>query len=364
MQNTLVPGDPAPWFATTTVGGKRLSFDGLAGRYVLLALLGSLSHPPCAEAMERLRRAGQDLFADTDRAVACVVLTAPDRAPGAREPAGEGPTVLLDSNLAISRRYGALGPAPGDGEPVYTPLALLLDTALRVLEVAPIDALERLLHRLAALPPPHEGAVPAPVLVVPGVFEPEFCRDLIARHAAGGSVPSGFMREVGGRTVEVHDPKFKVRRDHMVEDAPTQGLLGTRLSRFLVPMIRRAFQFTPTRIERYLIACYTAEEGGHFRAHRDNTTRGTAHRRFAVSINLNDGFEGGDLRFPEFGPRLYRAPPGGAVVFSCTLLHEATPVTAGRRYAFLPFLYDEEAARIREANRGFIGPAEDRPAAG
>jgi hypothetical protein len=26
------------------------------------------------------------------------------------------------------------------------------------------------------------------------------------------------------------------------------------------------------------------------------------------------------------------------------------PVTAGRRYAFLPFLYDEAAARQREAN--------------
>ena len=28
-------------------------------------------------------------------------------------------------------------------------------------------------------------------------------------------------------------------------------------------------------------------------------------------------------------------------------LHEATPVTRGVRYAFLPFLYDEETAPIR-----------------
>ena len=38
------------------------------------------------------------------------------------------------------------------------------------------------------------------------------------------------------------------------------------------------------------------------------------------------------------------------MVFSCSLLHEATPVTKGKRYAFLPFLYDEEARAIRDAN--------------
>jgi hypothetical protein len=32
-----------------------------------------------------------------------------------------------------------------------------------------------------------------------------------------------------------------------------------------------------------------------FRAHRDNTTKGTEHRRFTVSINLNAEFEGGGL---------------------------------------------------------------------
>jgi len=76
-----------------------------------------------------------------------------------------------------------------------------------------------------------------------------------------------------------------------------------------------------------------------------------------VTINLNAGdYEGGDLRFPEFGQRTYRAPTGGAILFSCSLLHEATPVTRGRRFAFLPFLYDEDAARLREANNPHLGP--------
>jgi predicted 2-oxoglutarate/Fe(II)-dependent dioxygenase YbiX len=109
-------------------------------------------------------------------------------------------------------------------------------------------------------------------------------------------------------------------------------------------------------MERYIVACYEAETGGHFRAHRDNTTKGTAHRRFAVSLILNTGeFEGGLLRFPEFGPHVYQAPAGGAVVFSCSLLHEATPVTSGKRYVFLPFLYDDAAARVRQENLQYLG---------
>jgi hypothetical protein len=136
-----------------------------------------------------------------------------------------------------------------------------------------------------------------------------------------------------------------------VEDEKLTSVLQDRFRRRVVPEIRKAFQFEVTRMERYLVACYAAEEGGHFRAHRDNTTKGTAHRRFAVSVNLNaDEYEGGDLRLPEFGPRTYRAPTGGGVVFSCSLLHEAIPVTRGKRYAFLPFLYDEAARKIREAN--------------
>ena len=45
------------------------------------------------------------------------------------------------------------------------------------------------------------------------------------------------------------------------------------------------------------------------------------------------------------------------MVFSCSILHEATAVTQGERFAFLPFLYDEAAAKIREANLKYLDPA-------
>ena len=64
-------------------------------------------------------------------------------------------------------------------------------------------------------------------------------------------------------------------------------------------------------MERYLVCCYDAAEGGHFRAHRDNTTKGTAHRRFAVSINLNDDFDGGEVELPRIRAAELQAAAGG-----------------------------------------------------
>jgi predicted 2-oxoglutarate/Fe(II)-dependent dioxygenase YbiX len=172
---------------------------------------------------------------------------------------------------------------------------------------------------------------------------------------ARGGRESGFMRDVAGQTVEIADYSHKRRRDEEIVDEALRRTCMVRIHDRLVPEIKKAFQFDATRIERYMVACYEAETGGHFRAHRDNTTKGTAHRRFAVSLNLNTGeYDGGQLSFPEFGRQLYSPPAGGAVVFSCSLLHEASPVTRGQRYVFLPFLYDDAAAVIRQQNAQFL----------
>jgi hypothetical protein len=218
--------------------------------------------------------------------------------------------------------------------------------------LAEADAALAALETLASAPPTQDWA---PVLAVRDVLEPELCRRLIALYEADGGEESGFMRDVDGKTRLILDPGHKVRRDFLVEDPELARQLNLRLVHRLLPMVQRALGFTATRVERLLVGCYEAEAGGHFRPHRDNTTKGTAHRRFAVTINLNAGdYEGGDLRFPEFGPRTYRASTGGAVVFSCSLLHQALPVTRGRRFAFLPFLYDEAGAALRERNAGFL----------
>jgi predicted 2-oxoglutarate/Fe(II)-dependent dioxygenase YbiX len=110
-----------------------------------------------------------------------------------------------------------------------------------------------------------------------------------------------------------------------------------------------------TRREDFRIACYDASRGGYFRPHRDNTTDGTAHRRFAMSLLLNNDYDGGFFRFPEYGKHTFRPEAGGAVIFSCSLLHEATDVTAGRRFVLLSFLYGETEAKAREEYNRRVG---------
>ena len=162
------------------------------------------------------------------------------------------------------------------------------------------------------------------------------------------------MREVDGRTVTVADHAHKRRRDAIIEDIELIKETQKRIIRRVVPMVERVHQFNATRMERCIVCCCAADEKAYFRAHRDNTTKGTAHRRFAVSISLNDDFDGGEVSFPEFSPRGYKPPVGGAVVFPCSLLHAVSVVTRGRRFVFLPFLYDNAEAKIREQKSKFL----------
>ncbi len=345
-------GDPVPWFTLPTAANPEFRFHSLAGLYVVLCFFGSAGDPERRARLDALL-ADRALF-DDRRLTFCGVGTDPaDRAQG-RVEEGPGVRCFWDFGNKVAPRF-----LPADGGGV----TYILDPTLRVLACIRFDdprGHDRIVAQaLRSLPAPerHAGVeLHAPVLIVPRVFEPGLCRKLIELHERHGGEDSGFMREQDGKTVAAINHAFKRRQDYMIEDASLRTALMRRVHNRLVPEILKAFNFRCTRMERYIVACYDARIGGYFKPHRDNTTKGTAHRRFACTINLNaEEYEGGELRFPEFGPRTYRAPTGGAVVFSCSLMHEATPVTRGRRYAFLPFLYDDEAARIREANNPFLG---------
>lgn len=255
---------------------------------------------------------------------------------------------FLDYDRVVSSLYKAAWPGG------FAHQWILVDPTLRVLAVFPIargeDAIAALKAKVEALPSDSW----APVLEVANVLPEDICAELIRGYETDGGKDSGFMRDIDGKTVLVIDNRHKQRRDWSIDDEDLRQAILGNINRHLTVPLQRAFQFTPTRIERHIVACYEAK-AGYFRPHRDNTTKATAHRKFAVTINLNAGdYDGGDLCFPEFGQRTYRAPTGGAIVFSCSLLHEAKPVTKGRRYAYLPFLYDEEAAALREASNPYL----------
>jgi predicted 2-oxoglutarate/Fe(II)-dependent dioxygenase YbiX/peroxiredoxin len=350
-------GDPAPTFTARASNNPRFVFDTIAGRYILLTFVRSSSAPEERAVIDAI--AAQSAGFDDINACWFIVSSDPqDEVEGALPLRMPGIRAFHDLDLSIHRSYGV-----PDGAGVAT--SFLISPRMQVIGTVtggdPQEHASRLIGALAQQVPVTGlfGAFgPPPILIIPNILEPDFCRMLITGYEKNGGEVSGFMREENGRTVPKYDSSHKVRRDWNIDDPQIVKAIQARFMRRVVPEIHKAYNFKVTRMERYIVSCYDAVEGGHFRAHRDNTTRGTAHRRFACSVNLNaEEFEGGNLRFPEFGPQTYRPPTGGCVIFGCSLLHEATRVTKGKRYAFLPFLYDDEAARIRQENLRFLGAA-------
>jgi predicted 2-oxoglutarate/Fe(II)-dependent dioxygenase YbiX/peroxiredoxin len=360
----VAPGDPAPWFEQRTAANPAYSFDTIAGRYVVLCFLASASDDLGRSAIEAARTR-PDLFDDRHASFFGVSLDPRDEAEGRLKERYPGIRFFHDFDGEVSRRYGAI-PKDADVRAGRFPVRrfwLVLDPTLRVMHVSAFDeGHAALIDYVATLPPPSAYAgveLQAPILILPQVFEPAFCRALIELYERQGGAESGFMVERDGKTVGVVNASHKRRKDVLIKDPDLIAAARHRILRRVVPEIEKAHQFRCTRMERYIVACYAAEDGGHFRAHRDNTTKGTAHRRFAVSVVLSDDYEGGEVSFPEYGPRGFKPRAGGAVVFSCSLLHAVAKVTAGRRYAFLPFLYDEAAAKIREENAKFTERGEN-----
>ena len=351
----ILPGDWVPWFTARTSTNPQFKFDTVAGRYVVLTFVPSAADPAAAALLDGFRGNGR-VFDDAHASHFTVTADPADEAAQRLPQILPGRRTFFDPEHEVARQFGVTAD---------TMVSYLISPRLQVMgmvnDAEPSQHVATILGMLKALPP--VGAIghvlgEAPVIIIPGVFEPALCDRLIQLYEDQGGVISGFMREEEGKTVARHDANHKVRRDAMVEDPELIGQIQARIMRRVVPAIQRAFQFQVTRMERYLVACYDATEKGHFNPHRDNTTKGTAHRRFACSLNLNpEDYEGGDLRFPEFGPRTYRPPKGACVIFSCSMLHEATLVTRGKRYAFLPFLYDEAARKIRDENLPYLAVA-------
>lgn len=362
----LLPGDAAPWFQQASTSNPRYHFDTAAGQYILMCFFGTARDAAGRRALEAVR-AVRDLFDDEHLSFFGVSGDPQDQATGRVRAERPGIRHFWDFDCGVARLFGAAPEEVPNPRAHYRRLWFVLDPNLRVRAVFPFEDdgadRARVFEYLRSLPPvtAYPGfEASAPILTISNVFEPELCRHLIERYERNGGEDSGFMRAVDGRTVRVNDHRHKVRRDYVIEDESLVAAVQSRFARRVRPEIEKIHFFRATRMERYIVSCYSAEEGGHFAPHRDNTTEGTAHRRFAVTINLNDAFEGGGLSFPEYGPRSYKPPPGTAIVFSCSLLHSVSRVTAGQRYAFLPFLYDDEAALLRERNAGsLVGAGND-----
>jgi peroxiredoxin len=356
----LILGDPVPWFSAPLIGEGAFNLQVAAGRWIVLSFLGEPDRPQAKGELEKLLR-NAPLLAE-DRIVFYGILAAPPADPAYFTALSTSAlSFIADYDGAIARAFGA----------ATMPRTVVLDPMLRAVADIPWDDAgghgDTVSHVLNGLPAVDDAAgVPmtAPVLIVPRVFDFQLCEFLIQFYDRLGGKDSGFLLDTAGKTATVVDYRLKRRNDLSIAHPEVREAIRGQIVRRLVPAIERFFQFSATRMDRYIVACYDSAIGGHFHRHRDNVNAGAQHRRFAVTINLNSAYDGCDLLFPEFGSRTYRAPQGGAVVFSCGALHQVTPVTRGRRYAFLAFLYGEADAALRERNNANIAQSEFRYAGG
>jgi peroxiredoxin len=188
-------------------------------------------------------------------------------------------------------------------------------------------------------PAPQILSANAPVLLLPNLIDPGMCQDLIALWNEGEHDEGKVVSVVGDEEIARIHTKVKKRRDHRIMDMDLHKILQWTIGRRIAPELEKVFHFKGFRFDRFAVVCYDADRGDYFRVHRDNLAPTTADRAFALTLNLNvEKYEGGELVFPEYGPHKYRPTSGGGILFSCSLMHEALPVTRGRRFALLSFL--------------------------
>src|SRR5262245_16917229 len=194
----LTTGDPGPWFAQHSYANPKFAFDTAAGRYIVLCFYGSAAAAHSQAALKSVLAHGH-LFDDVRACFFGVSLDPKDEVDKRVVNVNPGYRFFWDFDGKISRLYGAAARESEHDVESY-PLRrmwIVLDPTLRVLKVFPFaddqSDIEAMLAYVAGLP---GFELPAPVIVLPNVFEPEFCKRLIDIYEAHGGAESGFMREV------------------------------------------------------------------------------------------------------------------------------------------------------------------------
>ena len=251
--------------------------------------------------------------------------------------------IWSDSNQKITEHY--LEGAGIEPELRNTINIFLLDANQRVLalktglEAGLVARVHEFYEKMPQPPVSQILSANAPVLLLPNLIDPEMCQDLITLWNQGEHDESKVVSVVGDKEVTRTHTKVKKRRDHRIMNVDLYKMLQRTIGRRIAPELEKAFHFQGFRFDRFVVVCYDADRGDYFRAHRDNLSPTTADRAFALTLNLNvEEYEGGELVFPEYGPHKFQPKSGGGILFSCSLMHEALPVTRGRRFALLSFL--------------------------
>jgi len=341
-QFRLEVGDRAPNFALPDATGKlRMIYEETRGLPILLAFL-----QPGVEIHEAILAgliARQDELVPLTHPFVVMLATTASVVQVAQRYDPRFP-ILADEAGRITAAYRAAANVPSG------PVLLLLDANQRLrLAVTPAphrDPVAEILARLAGegVPAPRMHDRIAPVLMVPEVIPPHLCQRLVEIWHKDGHEEGAVITTAHGTARDAINYGSKKRLDHKVKDPALARELTALIGPRFATEVFRAFHFADFRLESFFIVRYEAARGDFFRPHRDNLIAELADRRFGATVNLNDDYEGGGIRFPEYGSDIYRPPAGGAILFSSSLLHEAIPVSRGERFALLTFLRSREAS--------------------
>ncbi|HVA55656.1 MAG TPA: 2OG-Fe(II) oxygenase [Gammaproteobacteria bacterium] len=343
MSSGFSRGDRIPDIERLDQAGKpRMLYDLQKGQPILLMIFDDPEATDTRTVLSMLARDDPD-WAQITRVA--LIQSTPAQCRNLMDAASNNLTVLMDDGAVVTYLLGPESVAP---RPIA---AFAMDANFRVIErieYGTDESLDAFMRQLKAVykntAPPNSKILEqqAPVLFIPRVLEISKCDELIEFFNKEGGQPSGIAHIEDNKIRWQPDPSVKMRRDVYMKDGRLLDSVKELLARRALPEIKRCFNFQVTQHEVFKLVCYDAQTGGYFRPHRDNESRDTQHRRFAMTLNLNTGdYAGGQLRFPEFGTDLYQPERGGALIFSCALLHEVIPVTTGERYVLLGFFFGD-----------------------
>ena len=344
-ETIITPGDRVPNFRLPDQTNARRSFyHEMTGGPILLLVGDSASASGVGEALsllqernEALRSSGIDLFGILGVEVLAVAglaqsldLSFPVFADGQKRTTD----ALLSGSTGVGQQKPALR-------------LIALDRNQRVLTMEDgtltperLDFFESTLkEEITPKETPQIFSCPAPVMVLPRTLPPRTCKELIGlwhnEHHEGG---------FSDGKENTYDPDKKKTLEHVIREDGLRRRLNITLARRIAPELAKVFAFRrPFQFDVPVVMCYQPDRQDFFGLHRDDL-RPQNRRIFAMSLNLNDDFEGGELLFPEYSPHGYKMPAGAACIFACGLLHEARPVTRGRRFVLTNFFCETEAA--------------------
>jgi len=217
------------------------------------------------------------------------------------------------------------------------PIVYLLNPNRRIVD---ITNLEKFLSAGGTSLVPHQTSNNIPYLLVDNVFSESLLERVIK-----------FYNDNKAKAT-LHNSVNK-NRYHVHPDPSLEKTIDNKLSRTVFPEVKKIFNFEVKYRENYKISSYNADSNGRFSGHRD-TPHPYGHRRYAMSLCLNDEYEGGEFKLNEYG-LCVKMKRNSALIFPGICSHEVNPVKSGSRMVIITFFTTKACESYRVKSDFFSG---------